>query len=136
MTGVGRSKDIGDVEELIKLLKIPRDISMKLAPFVQPKFLELWDQLHGVTQRYELLWRNKWLTSEAQSIEDMISMLRHAVDELEAMKADGVALDVAGGTSDDYASLVTTDEKIAEKYGMQPEEDFFDDGESQEKDVS
>lgn len=129
MTGVGRSKDIGDVEELIKLLKVPRDLSKTLSPFVVPKFLELWDQLHGVKRRYELLWRNKWLTSDAKSIDEMIESLREAANQLEAMKRDGVILDSEGGTADDYATLVTTDETVAEKFGMQPEEEFFDDDE-------
>jgi hypothetical protein len=127
MTAVGRSKDIADVEELIKLLRLPREFSSGLSPFVQPKFLEIWDQLHKVAKRYELLWRNKWLTSEAQSIDDMIAKLREAANELEAMKQDGVVLNPEGGTFDDYASLITTDEKVAEKYGMQPEDEFFDD---------
>lgn len=126
MTAVGRAKDIADVQELIKLLKLPRDLSSSLNEFVRPTFVELWDQLRGVTKRYQMYWRNKWLTSETKSIDDMIAMFRGAAIELEAMKADGVALDPQGGTSDDYAVLITTDAQIAEKYGMQPEEDFFD----------
>lgn len=133
MTGVGRSKDIGDVEELIKLLKIPREMATTLSSFVRPRFIEIWDQLHKVAKRYVLLWRNKWLTSEAQSVENMVAMLREAADQLEAMKKDGVLLDTEGGTSDDYATLVTTDEQVAQKYGMQPEEDFFDEGDVPEK---
>ncbi len=127
MTGVGRSKDIGDVEELIKLLKVPRELSKTLSSFVAPKFLELWDQLHRAKRKYELLWRNKWLTSEAKSIDEMIESLRDAANHLEAMKLEGVVLDPEGGTSDDYASLVTSDEKVAEKFGMQPEDEYFDD---------
>jgi hypothetical protein len=130
MTGIGRSKDIGDVEELIKLLKLPREFSKGLDPFVQPRFLEIWDQLHGVTKRFELLWRNKWLTTDAKSLDDMIAKLREAADQLEAMKGEGVVLDPEGGTSEDHALLVTTDESVAEKFGMQPEEEFFDDEDS------
>jgi hypothetical protein len=38
-----RAKDIGDAQELIKVLSLPRDFSEKLDSFVRPKFLELWD---------------------------------------------------------------------------------------------
>jgi hypothetical protein len=43
---------------------------------------------------YELTWRNKWLTSDASSIDDMIQSLQDAADELRAMKARGVVFQV------------------------------------------
>jgi len=45
MTNAGRLKDLADVQELIRILKLPRDTAQKLNPYVQPKFLELWDAL-------------------------------------------------------------------------------------------
>ena len=65
---------------------------------------------------YEYLWRNKFLTLDAKSLDDMIETLRAAVDTLEAMKQAGVTLDPEGGTEDDYARLITTDPKVAEKF--------------------
>lgn len=47
MTGRGRLKDLGDVQELIKSLKLPRDYSDRLNPYVRQKFLELWDDAVG-----------------------------------------------------------------------------------------
>ena len=41
------------------------------------------------------------------------------------MLKDGVVLDVDGGLADDYAHLVTTDAKVAEKYGMVDESEYW-----------
>ncbi len=42
-TAAHRMKDLGDVQELIRTLKLPRDFSERLDPFVRVKYLELWD---------------------------------------------------------------------------------------------
>ena len=81
-----------------------------------------------------LIWRNKFLTLDAASTEDMIASLRQAADTLEAMRADGVVLEPDGGTADDYAHLVTTDPEIAEKYGMHAEDEFWMDDEEPKHD--
>jgi hypothetical protein len=38
----GRLKDLADVQELIRLLLLPRDFAEQLQPFVREKFAELW----------------------------------------------------------------------------------------------
>jgi hypothetical protein len=43
MTGRGRLKDLADVQELTKLLTLPRDFAAQLNPYVRDKFFELWD---------------------------------------------------------------------------------------------
>ena len=43
MTNAGRLKDLGDVQELIRVLSLKRDFASNLNPFVQAKYLELWD---------------------------------------------------------------------------------------------
>jgi hypothetical protein len=43
MTAPLRMKDIADVLELIRLLKLPREFREKLNEYVRPKFDELWD---------------------------------------------------------------------------------------------
>ncbi len=122
MTNAGRLKDLSDVLELIKVLDLPADYSDQLNPFVQSQYGELWKQAR---KRYVSTWRNKWLTAEAKSIEEMIAMLRAAADHLDQMRKDGVVLDEDGGIGDDYARLVTTDPKIAEKYGLVDEAEFW-----------
>ena len=73
--------------------------------------------------------RNKWLTADAKSLEDVIAGLQSAADKLREMFADGVTLDPGRGTSDDYAYLVTSDPVIAKKYDMHDEKEFWKDDE-------
>jgi hypothetical protein len=134
MTNPGRLKDLSDVLELIKVLDLPIDFVDQLDPFVRSKFKDLWKEAR---QRYVTTWRNKWLTAEAKSIEDMISMLRAAADQLDQMRKDGVVLDDNGGVGDDYAHLVTMDTKVAEKYGLVNESEYWgiDDADEEPEDA-
>ncbi|MGH7272758.1 MAG: hypothetical protein ACREJ3_20200 [Polyangiaceae bacterium] len=125
--GPDRSKDFVDVQQLIQLLRLPRSVDEKLHEYVRGKYDELWDDLHAMKKKFVRLWRNKSLTLDAKSIDDMIETVAGAADELRKMKADGVTLDPEGGTGDDYAHLTTTDPDIARKYDMHDESEFFDD---------
>jgi len=42
MSAAHRLKDIADVQELIRVLKLPRDFVDRLNPYVRDKFIELW----------------------------------------------------------------------------------------------
>ncbi len=42
MTGVGRFKDLGDAQEMIKLLDLPQDYAERLNPYVRDRYDELW----------------------------------------------------------------------------------------------
>lgn len=129
MTAAHRAKDHVDVQELIRILKLDDSFAEQLNPYVRDAFIKCWA---NARRRYVLLWRNKFLTTEAESIEDMARILREASDQLSAMLADGVVLDPDGGTGDDYAMLVTEDPAIAEKYGMHEEEEWWWPGEDEE----
>jgi hypothetical protein len=111
--GPDRAKDLADVGELIKTLRLPESFAAMLHPDVQSKFAEIWRGIYGTPKRYVMYWRN---TAGSNA----------AAEELERMRADGVRLDAAGST-DDYALLVTTDRKIAEKYGFEDESEIFPD---------
>ncbi|MBI3410949.1 MAG: hypothetical protein HY040_21655 [Planctomycetes bacterium] len=50
MTGAGRLKDLGDVEQMIQILRIPEDFAKKLHPYVRDRFAERW---HNVRQMPE-----------------------------------------------------------------------------------
>lgn len=109
---------------------IPADLTASFADYVIDRFAATEARPYALLQarpktpfgnapwKYELLWRNKFLTIQATSIDDMISDLSAAVETLKAMKVDGVILNSQGGTRDDYASLVTDDSTVATKYGM------------------
>ena len=128
LSNADRMKDLSDVQELIKAVELPRDLHLQLNPYVRDKYLELWDAVKSVQRRYVLLWRNKWLTSSAATLDEMIASIHAAADTLAAMKADGVVLDPEGGTADDYAYLVTSDPEIARKYDMHDESEFWNEG--------
>jgi hypothetical protein len=133
--GADRAKDLVDVQQLIKTLSLPRTFSSQVHEYARAKYEELWDGLRATEKRYVLLWRNKFLTLEAKSLDEMIAALDHAVQELRKMKADGIILDPEGGTADDYAHLVSTDPEVARRYGMHEESEFFgdeDEGESEQ----
>ena len=42
MTNPRRKKDLVDVEELIDVANLPRELADQLAPFVRDQYLELW----------------------------------------------------------------------------------------------
>lgn len=66
---------------------------------------------------FEYVWRNKVISTGAQSISDIVRDLRHAADFLERMDNSGKIIYV-GGAEDDYATFVTTDPRLAKKYGF------------------
>lgn len=43
ISGAGRLKDLADVQELVKALRLPVEFGDQLDPYVRPKFLELWE---------------------------------------------------------------------------------------------
>lgn len=47
MTSPGRLRDLADVMEIVRAMKLPREFGSRLDPYVQPKFDELWAQAHG-----------------------------------------------------------------------------------------
>jgi hypothetical protein len=46
-TTPGRRKDLGDVQELIRLLHLPEDFAVQLNPMVQPLYRELWQEVQN-----------------------------------------------------------------------------------------
>jgi len=83
---------------------------------------------------YYQIWRNKFLTTDAQTIDDMIESLASALTRLREMRDRGVILD--GGASDDYAYLVTTDVKVAERFSFDLEESWTEDDDDFDDDIS
>jgi len=47
VTNPGRLRDLADVQELIRTLRLPADFGQQLAPFVRRKYRELWDSVQG-----------------------------------------------------------------------------------------
>jgi len=124
ISGADRIKDLADVQELIKILNLPEDYSDKLHSYVRDKYAEIWSMVNK-PRRFLTLWRNKFLTIDAHSIDEMIDTLGDAAETLRAMRDAGVMLDPGGGTADDYAYLVTTDPDVARKFDMHDESEFW-----------
>jgi hypothetical protein len=122
MTAPGRTKDLSDVIELIKVLGLRVEYADQLDPYVQAKYRELWSHARS---RYVLIYREK-IAIETKTLDQMIRELPQAAQELEAMQKDGVILDPTARTADGYARLMTTDATIAEKYGMIEESELWE----------
>lgn len=121
MSNLDRMRDIADVLELIKSLRLKAAYAEQLDPYVRTKYLEL---CNISRRRYFRTWADKLLTSEVKSIDDMMAVLPEAAQELRAMKRDGVQLDEHAGRAG-CVSLVTDDPEVAAKYDMHDEGEFW-----------
>jgi hypothetical protein len=82
--------------------------------------------------RYSTLWRNKWLTSDAKTLEDMEVCLREAAEQIGRFKDAGFLLDADGGP-DDYMTIYTHDKALAERFDME-EDEFWGEEDEEEFD--
>jgi hypothetical protein len=70
---------------------------------------------------YAQVWRNKFLTTDCEAIEQMAHSLEQAATLLREMAKAGVTLSPDGGVAEDYAMLVTDDPAVAKRFGMRKE---------------
>jgi len=80
--------------------------------------------------QYELIWRNKFLTADCQTLGDMADRLAQSAEVLRTMDRTG-KVRLEGGAEDDYARLVTDDEAVAIYYDF---EEIEDDGHDEDED--
>jgi hypothetical protein len=113
LSGADRHKDLVDVEELVKILGLDESLGASLPAMVQEAYREICQRLASVRKRFRRVWRRPADVSQA-------------IAELAALHQDGVAIEMQG-TSEEWAYLSTADPAIAAKYGMAPEDEFFDD---------
>jgi hypothetical protein len=66
---------------------------------------------------YELCLKNKFLTMDSATTQDMIDRLSEHVDLLKELQSAGFT-DPGNGTRDDYATFYTQDAAVAEKFGF------------------
>src|SRR5882762_11275925 len=71
--------------------------------------------------KYETIYRNKWITSDAEDVDEMIAGLSSAIEHLRAIndniKSGKIEADFSSA-GDDYIFFRTDDKAIAEKFGM------------------
>ncbi len=53
MTGLGRLKDLADVQELIKMLGLPETLADRLDPYVRERYRELWQEIEAARKQRE-----------------------------------------------------------------------------------
>ena len=66
-------------------------------------------------KQYELILRNKFIAADAKSFKGIITALEERVALLKELQATR-KVKYVGGSDDDYATFITTDAEIAEKY--------------------
>ena len=71
---------------------------------------------------YSALHRNKWLTSSATSINDMIAVYQETIEYLQEIQLAGLEVDFSSA-GDDYIYFRTQDPKLADKFDLEEEED-------------
>jgi len=67
---------------------------------------------------YITIWRNKWITSNAKSIDDFINIFETLTKKFRVWKDWGIQLHDDGGIGDDYAAFITDNMDIAVKAGF------------------
>ena len=72
-------------------------------------------------KKYIIVWRNKWITSKAGSIDDFIKVYKNLGEMMQRWKDKGIILDpdIIGGAGDDYAQFCTYDETVALQEGFE-----------------
>ena len=80
---------------------------------------EIYTGSANMQKNFELLWRNKFLTLEAKTGQEMVEQLEAAARKLREIW-ETKKVEYSHGADDDYATFTTTDPEIAEKYGFEP----------------
>ncbi|NJN86993.1 MAG: hypothetical protein HC881_12740 [Leptolyngbyaceae cyanobacterium SL_7_1] len=62
LSAADRLKDLADVQELIRILNLPHDLTSQLNPSVQSKFSELWDGVDQARRDRSVLTLKQWKT--------------------------------------------------------------------------
>ena len=69
-------------------------------------------------KKYHFTWQNKWITSEARSIDDFVKVFENLSLKLKRWQELGVKLDLTSNIGGDFAIFEIEDEKIANVEGF------------------
>jgi hypothetical protein len=78
-------------------------------------------------KRFSTIWRNKFITTDAKTIDDFIDTYEAFAEMFIEWKELGVKLDPEGGTEDDYAMFYTCDEEVAKELEFEDDEMLYGD---------
>jgi hypothetical protein len=110
LSGNDRAKDIGDVEQLVKIGNLPESFAQQLPPSLQREYQILWQRIHGKSQRYV-----KLLNTNAPPDAALLEIMLQA----------GVECDKTQTVAANTWYLVTSDFTLARQFDMHPEDEFF-----------
>ncbi|MFX1305155.1 MAG: hypothetical protein ACFFBV_13035 [Promethearchaeota archaeon] len=63
-------------------------------------------------------WRNKWITSDAKTIDDFIDTFEFLAKKFKQWKEWGIELHDDGGVGDDYVTFITDNMDVAIRAGF------------------
>jgi hypothetical protein len=124
MTGDGRTKDLADVEELIKTLALPVKLAESLHPYVQDRYREIWSRLNSAPKRYLWLLGKSRQTSGVKSFEDLIAAVGKYFPEFAQMRDAGVQL-APDDPHHTHFVFTTSDPEVAKRFNMIDETEFW-----------
>lgn len=108
MSSEQRSRDLIDIQQLIRAAHLPLDLANQLDPYVQEKYRALWSLEWPVGRRYLRAWPRDSLAPEM----------------LDALLAEGLVVDTSRSADAQFAFLATTDPQLAYRYDMPDESEF------------
>lgn len=111
-----------DVIEMIRVLRLPRELMEKLNPIVQHKYLEYWSCLNVPPPKYIRPLRAPGCLESMDDPDAMLAKCGFDADTRTAMIRDGLVLE---RRPSGRAMLTTTNYDLAEKYDMHPEDEYF-----------
>lgn len=124
LSSSNRTKDIADVQELIKALNLGISIGESLPVSLQADFRRIYRETVG-EQKFLRRWAEKTISDGPITLDTLISQEPSAAAMIRAMWSDGVRVLTDDERLSDAIYLFTHDPQIAAKYDMHPESEFF-----------
>ncbi len=126
MAGVIWNKNLVDVGELIRYLKLPLSLSDQLHEFVRDKYREIWRNINPPNKRYLLRKNLPALSLQPLTMDELLELPSLTDVELKAMRDAGVTIDPRSKLVEGYLYLMTNDPAVADRFGMHDESEFLD----------
>lgn len=124
-SNASRVRDLADVGELVRVLRLSEEFAERLDLSVQPAFLQIVRRQRAVPTRFVLLLPLPERERPPRSLDELIAALPDAGPKLQALRARGAQLDAERTVQHGYAYVVTTDPAVAEEFAL-PEESELD----------
>lgn len=118
MTGMDRAKDLGDVQELMKMLGLSVELADSVDPYVRPLYLDLCQKLSTTARPFVRIWEGTLPASLPSSGTKLAEALSAIDPTLAPLFADGITAELVRGKRETHVRIMTHDRKLAQKYEM------------------